>query len=207
MTYLEIATLHLNFPGAAQAPARVLDYTESNESLGTVLACWRPEIGPLNKLLLLRSFEDERALFAERANLRRSENPFGCGNFLLGLEIDSYATFDGLPVIEPGAHGPNYEVRTYRVRPGGLFRLIPEWVEIAPSRSEYSTLLTAAYALDGPMRMIHIWPYHNLEERASARAEAAQKCDGWPTPSGADWIDPIDVASALYLPILGSPLR
>ncbi|WP_409592317.1 NIPSNAP family protein [Sphingobium sp.] len=109
--------------------------------------------------------------------------------------------------MEPGDHGPYYEIRTYRMKPVGLARLMPEWAEIAPQRSPFSPLLTAAYAIDVPTRMIHIWPYARLEARADARADAARNCEGWPTPSGFDWIDADSMSNAIFVPYPGSPLH
>lgn len=207
MTYLEFATLHLTFPGAAQAPDRIMDYMSSPGASGRLLACWRPEIGPLNKLLVIRAFDDEAALLAERRKVREASDPFGCGELILGLDVDTHIPFAGFADLQPGDPGPYYEVRTYRVRPGGLARLIPEWAEAAPRRSRFSPLLMAAYAADGPTRMTHIWPYPSLDARAAARADAAKNCEGWPTPSGPAWLDPAELGNSVYLACPGSPLR
>lgn len=205
-TLYELATLELTFAGAASAPATVLADLQSSASAGTLLALWQPEFGSLSKLVVLRRFDDEATLLTERRRVRQSANPFGCGNTLVGLELDSYLPFPGFAEVVPGAYGNIYEVRTYRIKPGGLAFIMPEWAAIAPARSRFSPLLMAMYATDGTNRMMHVCPYANFEQRTTQRAAAA-KLEGWPTPSGPPWMDPTDMKSAIYRPASGSPLH
>ncbi len=207
MIYYELATLHVTFAGAAAAPQSAARFCAAPDANGSLLGCFRSELGPVNKVVLLRSFGSSAELFSERERVRASPDPFFCGDSLTAMDIESYAPLPGFDAIEGGAYGSYYEIRTYRVRPGGLSRLVPEWVTAAPKRNQFSKLLMVMYGLDGVDRLTHIWPYASMEERTRARAEAAARCEGWPPPSGFRWFDSADMRTGIFIPTAESLLR
>jgi hypothetical protein len=74
-----------------------------------------------------------------------------------------------------------YEVRTYRLKPRSLPQFIETFGEAYENgRKQISELSAFFYTEVGPLNeVIHIWPYENLAERESVRAEAA-KTGVWP---------------------------
>jgi hypothetical protein len=168
------------------------------------LACWYSDIGALNQILILRKVSDVAANLAARAAVLASPNPFGIGDLITNMSMDTYAACDFLPPMRPGELGPCYEVRTYMLKPEGLAPTIQLWREWAPRRSKVSSLLVAMTSLTGAVvRFMHIWPYKTLDERTRLRAKSV--ADGvWPPPDGPSHL--ATQQSDIYLPFDFSPL-
>lgn len=204
MKFYELATLFLpmgRMPGAIEAvPGFVA------EGQGRLLGMWSTDIGRLNRLLVLRGFEDEASLLAERRRIHESSSPFGCGEFLGDLTLESYAPFPFMKPVEPGAYGGVYEFRTYPFRiDGGYARTVANWETALPAREEMSKCLIAMRALDGRPRFLNIWPYADLAERSSLRSGAVA-AGIWPPKGGPDWLKS-DMVSDIVVPVKGSPLH
>lgn len=171
----------------------------------SLLGCFTSEIGALNEVTVLRSFPDAAALAAERARRQGDTNPFGCGEALREITFEAYAPFPFLPPVNPGTYGSVYEIRTYRLKPGGVAPTIAAWEAAVPARVKLSPLTIALYALDGPERFTHFWPFADLNARASIRAEAVAQ-GIWPPKGGPAWLTG-DMRSTIALPMAFSPLR
>lgn len=205
MPYYEIATLKTVIFGAGKAAAGLEAWLNAPESGGKLLGAWFTDIGGLNEIYILRSFETLDAMMAERDRALLSDNPMGCVEFLLDLTFDSYKPFDFLPEIQPGSFGPVYEFRTYKTTLNGIAQTQNLWRDAIPKRLEYSPLTIAMYGLDGAPRVTHIWPYESLEERSKARAQSV--ADGnWPPKGGPDLLTP-DMTSSIAMPMAFSPLK
>ncbi|MCW6506929.1 NIPSNAP family protein [Lichenifustis flavocetrariae] len=115
-----------------------------------------------------------------------------------------HAGIEGEIELRLGQRGGIYEVRTYRVKPGGLAPILSAWeAAIAPARDYTDHLVTNMYALDGAPRITHIWSFESLEERARLRADA-YGAGVWPPKGGPDQI--LDATAANALPQGSSPL-
>ncbi len=170
-----------------------------------VLACWFSEIGALNNILLLRNSTDAAATLASRQVALTSRNPFGIGEFITHMAMDTYTAFDFMAPIKPGTIGPCFEVRTYVLRPDGLSPTIDLWRKHVPARAAISPLLTAMTSATGTVaRFMHIWPYKSLDERARLRAQAVTE-GVWPPPGGPG--HNVVMQSDIYLAAPFSPLR
>jgi hypothetical protein len=201
----EIATLRIGLGTLPAVLAGIEASTTAADARGQLLGCWTSEIGQLNEVYLLRGFADAGALEAERAGRRGDTNPFGCSEALSGLAFDSYAPFPFLPPVQPGAHGRVYEIRTYRLKHGGVEPTIAAWEAALPARTRLSPLVIAMYALDGPARFTHIWPFASLDARAAIRADSVKQ-GVWPPKGGPAWLTG-DMRSTVALPAAFSPLR
>ena len=170
-----------------------------------LLACWYAELGALNRILLIAKAENPAAALDARFNTLASKDPFGLGDLLVGMTMDTYAALDFLPPLAPGDLGPFYEVRQYVFKRDGVQPTIDLWREGVPGRAKVSPLLTAMVSLTGEVaRFIHIWPYKSLDERARLRAKAiADKV--WPPPGGPDQFK--TMSSEIFMPAPFSPLR
>jgi hypothetical protein len=200
----EIATLSIKLGTAAKAVAGIGDYVKAPGAKGTLLGCWSTEIGDLNQLLLLRGFDDHAQLLRERERILHTTNPFGAGDAIASLNFDSYAPFPFLPPVKPGKYGAVYEIRTYKLKHGGVPHTIAAWEAAVPARCELSPLSIAMYALDGPPRFTHIWPFASLDVRAAVRADSVAK-GIWPPKGGPDWLTG-EMHSTIGLPTAISPL-
>lgn len=198
----ELATLTVTVGSTARATAAI--GTDCAAGGGRLLGCFVADIGALNRIYVLRSFDDDAAQAAERERVLRSASPFGCAEFLTALTIDRYLPFPNLPPIEPGAFGAIYEIRSYVLKIGGLTPTLAGWAEALPARMAFSKMIVAMYTLDGAPRITHIWPYADLNQRAALRAEAVRR-GIWP-PKSTGWLTP-EMQSSICLPADISPLH
>lgn len=203
MTYYELATLDTVIFGAGKAAPGIEAWAA--EGSGTLLGGWGTDIGNLNRVFVLRSFESVGAMMDERERALRAADPFGCAEHLVRLTMESYRGFDFLPPVETGRFGPVYEFRTYRTKLNGVAPTMEKWREAVPPREDYSKLTVAMYGLDGEPRVTQIWPYATLAARSEARAKSV--ADGkWPPKGGPDWLTP-DMTSQIAMPLAFSPLQ
>jgi hypothetical protein len=199
----ELTTLSCPLLALTQISERAQAWTAEAEA-GTLLGCWRADIGALGEVFVLRGFDTPEAMTAERRRALMSAAPFHGGDLLTALTMDSYAPFPFLPPLRTGARGSVYEIRTYRLRPGGLAPTLAAWESaIGPAKTYTDHLVTNLYALDGPPRITHIWAFSSLEERARLRGEA-YAAGIWPPKGGPDQI--LAATSTIGLPTPGSPL-
>jgi hypothetical protein len=174
------------------------------QSSGRLLACWTSELGDLNDIMLLRGYENEAALAAERDAAARSENPFGIAEFIAAIDSGTWVPFPFVEPIPAGELGPFFEVRTYRLKADGLAPTLEVWKKALPARLGRSPLVTAMYSVTGAVpRFMHVWPYKTLDARGEIRAKAV--ADGiWP-PRGAAWL--VEQKTEIFVPAAFSPLR
>ena len=172
---------------------------------GTLLGSWRSEIGLLGQLFVLRGFETRDALAAERSRALRSDRPFNAGGGVSALNMESYAPFPFLPPIQTGARGGVFEIRRYRLKPGGLPQTLAGWSgALAPAKAYTDHLVTAMYGLDGPPRILHLWGFDDLAQRSALRAWGYET-GVWPPRGGPEAID--EATSTIILPERYSPLH
>ncbi|MBE9607145.1 NIPSNAP family protein [Acetobacteraceae bacterium H6797] len=200
----ELATLSTRPGGVPALIEGVRTYTASPEAGGELLGVFITEIGQLNQVIVLRGFEDDAALNAERLRLLGTANPFNAGAGLTAMSLDSYRPFPFLPPVRPGKFGGIYEIRTYAMKLGGIEATAAIWEKTLAARLALSPLTIAMTTLDGPPRFTHIWPYANLEARGAIRAEAMAK-GIWPPKGGPDWLTG-DMRSTIAIPAPISPL-
>ena len=170
---------------------------------GKLLACWYSEIGALNEILLIHAGADEAARTEARASVVQSNDPFGVGEILVGMSMQTYISFPFLPEMRSGRHGPIYEVRTYVFKPNGLMPTMELWRKCVPGRAALSPLLAAMYSPSG-LRFLHVWPYASLDERQRLRSKAVAE-GVWPPPGGPDHF--VSMQSDIFLAADFSPMR
>lgn len=205
MQRYEIATLTITLGSTGKAAEAAKAFCSADGARGELFGCWFSEIGDLNKLVILRGFETAEELELERARTRLAADPFGCSEYLVEMQLESYAPMPFLPKIETGDFGPIYEVRTYQLKEGGLEPTLEAWSRAVPERTKLSPLTISLYALDGSQRITHIWPFRSLEERARIRAESVE-VGVWPPKGGPAWLT-TNMKSTICLPTAVSPLK
>ena len=190
-------------PGTHPQALAALDKTLAGDS--NLLACWYSDIGALNRILIIRKSADAAKVMQNRLAALSARNPFGVGEFVTDLSLDTYVSFDFMPPLQGGAYGPCYEVRSYVLKPDGLAPTIELWRKAVPGRAGVSPLLAAMVAVTGAaIRFMHIWPYKSYDERARLREKAV--ADGvWPPPGGPGHL--LSQQADIYLPAAFSPLR
>ncbi|GAA2618005.1 NIPSNAP family protein [Streptomyces axinellae] len=170
---------------------------------GRWLGGWTSENGELGRIWVLRSFPDEEALLAARHAMRLGGHPLSATGEVTGIDVASFAGLPMMPKVEVGALGPVYEIRDYTLVPGGLPGTIEGWRRALPARDPVDPVTVVMYALDGPERIVHVWPFHGLDERVRIRRELYAE-GTWPPPGAPELIE--RATSAIAWPIPGSPL-
>jgi hypothetical protein len=199
----ELATLHFRLHRADAALDGIEPWVRAPEAGGELLGCWYSEHGPLGRAYVLRAFDDDAALAAERERAARSPHPFGAGEHLTDLRMCGFAPFPFVPRVIPGQFGRVYEIRDYHLVPGGLPETIDGWRQRLPGRHVVDPLTVVMYALDGPARIVHIWPFDSLDERVTVRRELYES-NRWPPPGGPENI--LGAESIMAWPTAFSPL-
>lgn len=201
----EIATLTLKFGTLGAVNAGVEAWCNAPEAKGTLIGAWFSEIGELNQYMVLRSFADDAEMQAERHRAFNTTNPFNAGEAIRDLTFDSYAPFPWSQPLAPGAYGGIYEIRTYKLKHGGVPPTIKAWEAAMVERGKLSPLALILYALDGSPRITHIWPFKDVNERTAIRAESVKQ-GIWPPKGGPDWLTG-DMRSTIAVPTAISPLK
>ncbi len=183
----DIATLTVALGSVEKVIPAVGAWSKAAGAAGTLLGCWVSEIGNLNEVTLFRSFSNDGALRTERWRTLETSDPFGCGEQIVDMRFDSYAPFPWVPPVTPGRYGEVYEIRTYRLKHGGVPATSAAWEGAIAARVRFSPLIVAMYALDGPPRFTHIWPYKSMNDRATVRSETVAK-GIWPPKGGPEWL-------------------
>jgi hypothetical protein len=94
------------------------------------------------------------------------------------------------------------EMRSYDLKPASVPAVEERFGAALALRTKLSPLAGFWHTEVGPLnRIIHVWPYESLEERARIRAEAV-KAGGWPPPIS-EFI--VSMTSEIYLPAPFSP--
>ena len=190
-------------PGTHPQALAAIEKTLTNDP--GLLACWYTDIGALNRILIIRKSADAAKVVENRFAALDARNLLGIGEFITDLSLDTYVSFDFMPPLRPGAHGPCYEVRSYVLKPDGLAPTIELWRKSVPGRVSVSPVLAAMVAVTGAaIRFMHIWPYKSCDERARLREKAV--ADGvWPPPGGPGHL--VSQQADIYLPAAFSPMR
>jgi hypothetical protein len=200
----ELATLAVGLGTIPKVVEGVQAFVGDSGAKGKLLGCWMSDIGALNQVAVLRSFEDDAELATERDRTLRSSNPFGAAEHLTQMTLDSYAPFPDMKPIETGSFGAVYEIRTYILKTGGLLPTFEGWAERLPARTKLSPMVIAMYTLDGTLRITHIWPDASVNDRSAIRADSVKQ-GIWP-PRSAVWLTNA-MQSTIYLPTAISPLK
>ena len=191
-------------PGKVNAALDALATTATARDVGTLRGCWTSEIGELNRVLMIHEHADETTLRATRDATLRGDM-LGVADIATDIDFRSYALFPGVQFAAPGRVGPYFEVRNYRLKPGGLAATFAAWAKVLESRVALSPLATVMYALDGSVPgFMHIWPYASLDARMSIRESAVSK-GVWPPPGGLPHI--ATMRSEIYVSAKFSPLQ
>ena len=204
MQYFELAYLTTMMGKAADVAAGVKRFCEEAEQ-GQLAGVWFSDIGKLNQVIVLRTFDSAAELDQERQRTLEAADPFYATEWLIDLDLQRFAGFPFLPEVELGAVGPAYELRTYEMKHGGLPHVLHAWEQAVPERIQYSKLTAAMYSLDGVPRIVSIWPYASVDQRTQVRQQVVQE-GVWPPKGGPQWLTH-QMESIIMWPTAVSPLK
>lgn len=180
------------------------------DNYGKLEGCWQTEIGPLNQVLELWSYQDlnQRArLLAELdANPRWSAEYMTV--FRPHLIRQDVRLLNEVRAPKAPVQTPNiYEFRNYRTIPGAVTRWLQLFTDVLDVREKY-TRMVGLWATEVPQvnEVCHIWVYSDLNARTAARA-AMLTDPGWQDflRDSTGLLD--ELHSIIMLPAPHSPLK
>lgn len=205
MKLYQLINITIKMGTTATVAAGIQSFYQDETAKGKLLGVFFSDIGELNQVVVLRSYASQQELDDENARLAAQENLFGASENIIRYSVENFAGFDFLPEVEVGEFGPVYEIRTYELKHGGVPHVLEAWKNAVPTRTQYSKLTIAMYALDGTPRIVSIWPYVSLNERSEVRAKSV--ADGiWPPKGGPQWLTH-EMKSMIAFPTSISPLK
>ncbi|MGY9057001.1 MAG: NIPSNAP family protein [Alphaproteobacteria bacterium] len=200
---------------AGQAPIAAKNSGEKaryirGDDYGKLEGYWLPEIGPLNQVMHLWSYdsfahrEERRIALSQNERWTKEYLPLMKGN-ILRQDIRLLKPIIGLKA--PANDGNIYEHRNYRLEVGAMKGWIAKFTEAMEHREKYSKLVGLWTTEAGqPNEVCHIWSYPSFEERMKART-AATKDPGWQEFLKFSGPNIQEMTSTLMLPAAHSPLK
>ncbi len=155
------------------------------EKYSKLAGCWHTEIGPLNQIIHMWGYDDlKHRTEVREAAMKDPHWPPNDGHLIVQQESEIMVPAPFMSPIEPGHYGHVYEMRMYNCAPGSMPEIMKRWGEKIPGREEFSKCFACGYTDLGTLsKLIHIWPYESMEERARIR-QAAIDAGAWPPNSG-----------------------
>ncbi len=185
-----------------QTADRCVQSARDNSGESQLLGAWRTEIGDLFQIILLRAYPDLNRHVAYRERALTGPDEFAADNPGIRVARESFKKFPFLPEVKPVTTENYFELRTYYLKPGGLQPTIDAWEKALRPAEEYTShLIINMYALDGLPRIVHLWAFESLEERAGLR-EKYYSLKLWPPRGGPEQID--HATNSILLPIIRS---
>ena len=181
------------------------------DNFGKLEGYWFTEIGPLNQVMHMWSYNS----FDERAKLRAelAKNPRWTSEYIplirpLLVRQDVRLLSALKAPVAPESSGNIYELRNYRAKAAGPVR---QWIEAftaaLPAREKYSKIVGLWQTESGePNEACHIWAYPDLNTRAQVRANT-MKDPAWQEflGKGPGFLE--EMHSTIMLPAPHSPLQ
>ncbi|HBW3481010.1 NIPSNAP family protein [Klebsiella pneumoniae] len=164
---------------------------------GLLLGGWQSEIGALFRISLLRAWP---GLVAQReAHEQRLLRADESVSPLESISYECFSKFPFLPEVTAFPQGKVFEMRTYYLHAGGLAPTLKAWEKALNPAHEYTShLVINMYALDGPPRIVHLWSFDSLEQRAELRARH-YALNLWPPQGGPEQI--AHASNTILLPL------
>ena len=201
----EFRTYSLSVGSVAEFEETLGNALPHREKYSKLTACWHTEIGPLNQVIHVWGYDDMKHRSEVRAAAAQDPNwPPGDTHMIekMETEIVTPAPFQG--PIEPGKYGNIYEMRYYDTKPGSQAPVMKQWEEKLPGRQKHSKLFFCGYTDMGLLnKLIHIWPYEDMNHRAQVRAAAVAAGD-WP-PRSREYM--ITMNNKIMVPSSFSPVQ
>ena len=179
---------------------------ENRKKHSEMAAFFTTDIGPLNQIIHIWPYKD----LAERTRIRAESLkdatwPPKIAEFMVEQLSEIFVPFAVTPEFPKGKLGPIFEWRSYTLVAGQLNKVMGNWSAAVPERIKRSPLAMAMYSDLGPLnKFVHIWPYKDLNERASVRSQALK--DGiWPPKGGEGTL--MAQENKVCMPVAFSPLQ
>ena len=209
----EVRTYDLKPRSLAEVEKRFGEAHEKCKALSPLAPFWHGEIGPLNQIIQVWTYQDVN----ERTRIRAEASKAGIwppkiAEFITRMRSEIFLPFPSSPELKPAKMGPFYEIRTYTFPAGELPRIQKCWEAALPERLKLSPVCAIWYAELGALNtFVHIWPYASLDQRADTRKKALAT-GLWPpsvvdTKAGGKGYELCTQENKIVMPAAFSPLQ
>ncbi len=204
---IEVRTYQLKPTSLAEVEKRFGEALLAREKLSRLAAFWHTEVGPLNEITHIWTYDSLEQRSAIRAEAGRTGVwPPKISEFVPSMQSEVLLPAPFSPPLEPRDVGPLFEIRSYTLAPGALPGMIERWVAKIDERVKLSPLVGAWYTEFGSLnKWVHVWAYKDAAERQRVRADAVARAI-WP-PGGAASGLVLKQENKLVMPASFSPLR
>ncbi len=179
---------------------------EKRKKLSKLAAFFYTEIGPLNQIIHIWPYQDTN----ERDEIRTAAADSGdwpprIKDFILHQHVEIMKPWAFSPDLNSGNYGPFYEMRSYICKPGTINQIQDRWLTKYEKRTALSPM-SGVFSVDigTALKIIHIWPYKDLKQRATIRDEASKK-EIWPPIGGSSSF--FSQENKILLPAPFSPMQ
>ena len=182
---IEVRTYQLKPGSLASVVETFGKHYEERKKFSELAAFWFTEIGPLNEIIHVWSYQD----LAERERVRAEAAatphwPPPIREHIVNQNSELFVPSPATPEFASGEIGPYFEMRTYMLAPGAVPSTIEAWQGAIAARQELSPVVISMFTEFGDLnKHVHVWAYKSLDERAAVR-DRAMKEGIWP-PKGA----------------------
>jgi hypothetical protein len=200
-------------------PGKQNEYLKLSEEIGRKIrgddygkleGSWTTEFGTLNQYVHLWSYADLNERERLRAELFKNEGwvkDYAPKIRALMLAQENKILSPALPLAPPADGGRLYELRWYRSHPGKIGEWINHIKGVMPVREKYSKIVGLWQTEMGQLNeAVHLWSYHDLNERAAVRAKALQDPE-WQAYLGRSLPLLLDMKSIILNPTRFSPMK
>lgn len=203
---IEMRTYTLQPGTLAQVEKRFGDALHIREKYSKLAAFWHTEVGPLNQIIHVWTYDS----FEQRAEVRAASQkeeawPPKIREFVTGMQSEVFLPAPFSPPLTPREVGPIFEIRRSTLTSGSIPGLIERWSEKIEGRQKFSPLIGGWYSEFGALnKWVHIWAYKDANERFAVRAAAAAG-GNWPARNPPGVV--IKQENAIVMPSAFSPIR
>lgn len=204
---IEVRTYQLKPASVPEVEKRFGEGLPAREKLSKLAAFWHTEVGALNEITHVwtyDSFEHRTSVRAEA--IKSGVWPPPIQEFVLSMQSEIFIPAPFSPPLEPREVGPLFEIRSYTLAPGAVPGMMERWATKIDERVKLSPLVGAWYSELGALnKWVHIWAYKDASERQRIRSDAVAR-GIWP-PGGAAAGLVLKQENKLVMPASFSPLR
>lgn len=204
---IEVRTYQLKPGTLAEAEKRFGAALPVREKHSKLAAFWHTEVGSLNQIIHVWTYDSFAQRTAVRAAASKQEGwPPAIREFVVSQQSEVFTPAPFSPALTPRDIGPVFEIRSYTIAPGAIPGVIERWSTKIDERQKLSPLVGAWYSEFGKLnKWVHIWAYKDAAERQRIRADAVAR-GVWPPGSGATGAI-IKQENELVAPASFSPIR
>ena len=202
----EIRTYRITPGSLPEVEKRFAEAYEHRKQYSPLTAFLHTEIGPLNEIVHIWSYDNHEERARVRAEAAKNPNwPPKLAEFIVTMRSEIVMPLDFVPPVPKEKVGPVFELRYYTLKPGMLPDMLKGWKEALPGRIKLSPLVMAGTVEFGQANgFIHLWAYPSLNARMETR-EGARKQGIWPPPSAPGRL--LFQDNKILLPASFSPLQ